>query len=71
MRPVLKPPGSMLLKLRFSRPLSDFAFKFNLRRYTMAAAGVPALVARVLGFEAGRCRLTPDVYGYSVRCIRI
>jgi len=21
--------------------------------------------------EAGRCRLTPDVYGYGVRCIRM
>jgi len=33
MKPKLKPPGSKLLKLKFDKPLSDFAFKFNLRRY--------------------------------------
>ena len=34
MKPVLKVPGSMLLKLIYDEPLSTFAFKFNLRRYT-------------------------------------
>jgi len=34
MKPVLKAPGSMLLKLRCDGPLSNFAFNFNLRRYT-------------------------------------
>ena len=33
MNPVSKAPGSMLLKLRYVGPLSDFAFKFDLRRY--------------------------------------
>jgi len=33
MKPVWKAPGSMLLKLRYDEPLSNFAFKFNLRRY--------------------------------------
>jgi hypothetical protein len=32
-KPVLKAPGSMLLKLRYDRPLPKIAFKFNLRRY--------------------------------------
>jgi hypothetical protein len=35
MIPVLKAPGSMLLKLRYDEPLSNFAFKFNMRRYTV------------------------------------
>ena len=33
MKPVLKAPGSMLLKLRYDGPLSNFAFNCNLRRY--------------------------------------
>jgi len=33
MKPVLKAPGTMLLKLRYDVPLSNFVFKFNLRRY--------------------------------------
>ena len=32
-KPILKAPGYMLLKLIYDRPLSTFAFKFNLRRY--------------------------------------
>ena len=35
MKPNLKPPGSKLLKLTCDGPLSNFAFKFKLRRYTM------------------------------------
>ena len=34
MKPVLKPPGSKILKLRCDGPLSNFAFNCNLRRYT-------------------------------------
>jgi len=29
----LKPPGTMRLKLSCDKPLSNVAFKFNLRRY--------------------------------------
>jgi hypothetical protein len=49
MKPVLTASGMTLLKLRSDEPLSNFAFKFNLRRYI--------LVAPVLR-EVGRCRLT-------------
>ena len=42
MKPVLKVPGSMLLKLRCDRPLANFAFKFNLRRYTTGDPGADA-----------------------------
>jgi len=38
-KPKLKAPGIKLLKLKYDKPLSDFAFKFNLRRYIMARAG--------------------------------
>jgi hypothetical protein len=34
MKPVLKTPGPTLLKLIYDGPLSNFAFNFNLRRYT-------------------------------------
>jgi len=36
MKPVLKAPGIERLKLKHDRPLSNFAFNFNLRRYTAA-----------------------------------
>jgi len=33
-KPALKAPGTERLKLKYDVPLSSFAFKFNLRRYT-------------------------------------
>jgi hypothetical protein len=35
-KPTLKAPGIKPLKLKYDELLSSFAFKFNLRRYTMA-----------------------------------
>jgi len=35
-KPVSKPPGTKRLKLSYDDPLSNFAFKFNMRRYTPA-----------------------------------
>jgi hypothetical protein len=35
MKSVLKAPGTMLLKLGYDEPLSNVAFNFNLRRYTV------------------------------------
>jgi len=57
MKPMLKPPGTMRLKLHCHILLSTFAFKFNLRRYTAAAcyiavAGAPPVLSQ-LAFEAG------------------
>ena len=40
-KPTLKPPGTNRLKLKCDILLSNFAFKFNLRRYTKAAARPP------------------------------
>jgi len=42
-RPTLKAPGIKLLKVKYDKPLSIFAFKFNLRRSTLAAARAAAL----------------------------
>jgi hypothetical protein len=52
MKPVLKAPGTKRLKLESDEPLSSFAFKFNLRRYSLAGDGTagfrdgPGAVAR-------------------------
>jgi hypothetical protein len=44
-KPTLKPPGTKHLKLKSDKPLSKFAFNFNLRRYTMGSAvGAPPQV---------------------------
>ena len=34
-KPKLKPPGTKRLKLGYEELISNFAFKFNLRHYTM------------------------------------
>jgi hypothetical protein len=48
-KPVLKAPGTQRLKLELEKLLSNFGFKFNLRRYTPAALGdTPAAAAAAL-----------------------
>jgi hypothetical protein len=42
-KPTLKAPGIKLLKLKCDKPLSNFAFKFNSRRYTEDAEAVIAV----------------------------
>jgi len=37
MKPTLKPPGTKHFKLKGDMLLSNFAFKFNLRRYNTAS----------------------------------
>ena len=65
-KPALKAPGINLLKLKYDKPPSNFALKFNLRRYNL-----DRFVLLAAGSKAGRCRFTPDVYGYRVRFIQI
>ena len=36
-KPVLKAPGSMLLKLRYDGPVSNFGLNFNLRGYSQVS----------------------------------
>jgi len=54
-KPTLKAPVTKRLKLHYDKPLSTFAFKFNLRRYSVvdAAAGGAAVVGAGVGV-AGR-----------------
>jgi hypothetical protein len=56
---MLKAPGIKRLKLKRDVPLSNFAFKFNLRRYTSAAAPRRAVI-QVSNAKVGRCRLTAN-----------
>ena len=51
-KPTFKAPGTTRLKLKYDKPLSSFAFKFNLRCY------IEALLARCVDGTVGRCRLT-------------
>ena len=46
MKPLLKAPGTKRLKLKCDEPLSNNAFKFNLRRYRMV--GAPVLPASIM-----------------------
>ena len=48
MTPTLKAPGTKRLKLKNDEPVSNVAFKFNLRRYTKVAA-LQQLNAGVIG----------------------
>jgi len=45
-KPTLRAPGTKRLKLQYDGPLSSFAFKFNLRRYTTGAIMHVAKVTR-------------------------
>jgi len=51
MKPVLKAPGSMLLKLRCDETLSNFGFNLNLRRYMMAYLRAARQLTPELGEE--------------------
>ena len=60
MKPTLKAPGPQRLKLEFDGMLSNFAFTFNLRRYTMARwagnGGGARRVSSVVRLRRMRCR---------------
>ena len=59
-KPVLKAPGTILLKLRCDGPLSNVGLKFNSRRHTTAAVGQLTGWQQAFGDGmVGRCRLTP------------
>jgi hypothetical protein len=64
-KPTLKTPGIVLMKLRYDGPLSILAFKFNLRLYTTDTS---ASHGRALQVDPS---LTHDVYGYRVIIVRI
>jgi hypothetical protein len=53
MKPTLKAFGITLLKLKYDEPLSEFAFKFNLRRYSKDRLSI-MVVLFSLGNVGGR-----------------
>ena len=60
-KPMLKAPRSKRLKLRYDELLSGFAFKFNLRRYTLGVHtgdSITIAPAQTLTDKVERCRLT-------------
>jgi hypothetical protein len=56
-KPTLKASGIKRLKLEHDGLLSNFGFKFNLRRYTSGTTTAGALI-RFCSAEVGLCRLT-------------
>jgi len=55
MKPVLKAPGTKRLKLNHDEPLLNFAFNFNLRRYSQGARRRGRLPAVRGGGGGGQC----------------
>ena len=51
-KPKLKPPGTERLKLDHEELLSNFGFKFNLRRYTTVRTDMEAALNHIVP-EAG------------------
>jgi ABC-type hemin transport system ATPase subunit len=50
MKPGLKAPGAILLNLGCNEPLPNFAFNFNLRRYTkVSGCAVAGQVTAIIG----------------------
>jgi hypothetical protein len=57
---MLKAPGTKHLKLKYDEPLSTFAFKFKLRRFTLVGY---SLGARVIQHAAAALDAAPDGAG--------
>jgi len=53
-KPTVKAPGSKRLKLKCDEPLSNFAFKFNMRPYNLESAAHVFVPVRYRGFHRGR-----------------
>ena len=69
-KPNLKAPGNKRLKLIYHGPLSNFAFNFNLRRYTAEGRGPPpaaalggraAAAGRAAGGGGGRLEMDIEI----------
>ena len=78
MKSKLKAPGIKRLKLKYDEPLSKFAFKSNLRRYTEARANTAEArtavleeltvdsEARLTATKVVRCWLNPSAVNASI-----
>ena len=59
-RPVLKVPGTGRLKLKRDTLLSNYAFNFNLRRYTMLFRFIRVIkLWNFFRMKVGPCSFTP------------
>jgi hypothetical protein len=56
------PPGSKLLKLKCDKLVSNFALKFNLRRYIKAEAELEELRARAVEHEEAAAAVGADAH---------
>jgi len=68
-KPTLKAPGIKLLELKYYKPLSNFAFKINLCRYTLGTAGVDALRQRGRGLHSFTSQLNLSAFN-GIGCAR-
>jgi hypothetical protein len=59
MKPKLKAPGTQRLKLKYDEPVSNFGFKFKLRRYSLGAS-VPGGLWHRAGEHANSARGRTD-----------
>jgi hypothetical protein len=57
-KPLLKAPGTKRFKLKTEKLLSNFGFKFSLRRYSSVLAWPEPAVMKEKSFWVGQCRLT-------------
>ena len=61
-KPALKAPGTKCFKLTRNKLFSAFAYKFNLRRYSVFLAAVAAVAARLVGVRGVFYRLAAGAY---------
>ena len=57
-KPALKAPGTKRLELQYDVPLSEFAFKFNLRLFDKDKLIVSTFLTFSILLKVGRCKLT-------------
>ena len=58
-KPTLKAPGIKLLQHKYDKPLSNFALKFNLRRYTKGSTSHPPPSSAGTASAAGQGPVPP------------
>ena len=66
-KPILKPPGTKRLKLKCYEPLSNFAFNFNLRRYSQVDKRQTAYRKR----EEGNAAFKSGQYAEALKCYEL
>jgi len=67
-KPVLKAPETERLRLQYDEPLSNFAFEFNVRRYT---TGIACWGARRVCSPARVCSWRSSAQGCTGRAVQV